>query len=172
MGAPARAHVQPGGSYWNPVRPPGPPGRRHWNPEEGSACLGSGELDARARSPLWRLRSCCHSLGCAWHPAGLPKESLPRVAELGTRREGLATERKLRTSTLGPQSPHPGTTMAYVGGGAATRPGPACERWWCHRRDWVSVPGLASELRTATLPSAARSSRAPERPAGWGSPSA
>lgn len=34
-------------------------------PKEGSACLGSGELDARARSPLWRLLSRCHSPGCA-----------------------------------------------------------------------------------------------------------
>lgn len=166
MGAPARAHVQPGGSYWNPTGPPGPPRRRHWSPEEGSACIGSGELDAGARSPLWRLRSRCHSPGCARHSAGLRKESLRRDSELGMRREGLATGRKLGTSTLGPQGPHPGTTLAYVGGGAAARPGPACERWWCHRRDWLSVPGLASELRTATLPSAARSARAPELPSG------
>lgn len=125
VGAPARVHVQPRGSYSNPTGPPGPLQRRHWNPEERSACLRSGELDAWARSPLWRLLSRCHSLGCAWHPAGLPKESLPRVAELGTRREGLVTGRKLGTSTLGPQGPHPGTTLAWKGGGVKEAPGRA-----------------------------------------------
>lgn len=103
------------------TRPPGPLQRCHWNPEERSASLGSGELDAWARLPLWRLLRRCHSLGCAWHPAGLPKESLPRVAELGTRREGLVTGRKLGTSTLGPQGPHPGTTLAWREGEAPGR---------------------------------------------------
>lgn len=103
------------------TRPPGLLQRCHWNPEERSASLGSGELDAWARLPLWRRLRRCHSLGCAWHPAGLPKESLPRVAELGTRREGLVTGRKLGTSTLGPQGPHPGTTLAWREGEAPGR---------------------------------------------------
>lgn len=174
MGAPARVHVQPRGSYSNPTGPPGPLQRRHWNPEERSACLRSGELDAWARSPLWRLLSRCHSLGCAWHPAGLPKESLPRVAELGTRREGLVTGRKLGTSTLGPQGPHPGTTLAWKGGGGerGARPGPACEHWWCHRRDWLAFQAWRPSSVLATPPSAARSAGVPERPAGWGSAAA
>lgn len=53
------------GSHWNPTGSPGPPQRSHWSSEEGSACRGSVELDSRARSPLRRLLSCCHSSGCA-----------------------------------------------------------------------------------------------------------
>lgn len=88
------------------------------------------------------------------------------------RREGLVTGRKLGTSTLGPQGPHPGTTLAWKGGGERRQAGPCLRTLVVSSPRLVSVPGLASELRTATPPSAARSAGVPERPVGWGSAAA
>lgn len=118
-----------------------------------------GKQDSRAHSPLRRLHSRCHSPGCAWHPAGLPKESLLRVAALGTRREDLATGRKLGTATLGPQGPHPGAALAYVGGRSGGQAGPCMQTLVVSSPGLNSVPGLASEPRMATPLCAARSAR-------------
>lgn len=77
----------------------------------------------------------------------------------------------VHTGSPGP-APRDNSGLEGGGGERGARPGPACEHWWCHRRDWLAFQAWRPSSVLATPPSAARSAGVPERPAGWGSAAA
>lgn len=108
VGAPAPAHVLPatGGrsparAFWASAAAPPEPGRGICLPPVG----GKG---APAGAPSSAPSGSCQSPGSAWHPAGLPEETLSGVAALLEGRGGFGgVWRKLGAPAAGPQGPHP-----------------------------------------------------------------
>lgn len=133
----------PGLAAGAPPGPSRPTQRRHLSPAAGSACLLLGAKAHGLEPPFSDSSGSCQSPGSAWHPAGLPEETLSGVAEL---LEGRGGSGKLRGSRGRPRPvPRARTpnSSSLRREGAAAGPGRACARTRCHPWGLVSAPGLA-----------------------------
>lgn len=143
VGAPARTHVLPGARRRGPARAFWATAAAPPEPGHGIGLPPIGGKGARGGYPCAAPSGSCQSPGSAWHPAGLPKESLPGVAAL---REGRGGSAEFRGSRGRPRPVPRARTPDNSGlgrGGAAAGQGRACVRSRCHPRGLVSAPGLA-----------------------------
>lgn len=143
MGAPARTHVLPGARRGGPARAFWATAAAPPEPGHGIGLPPIGGKGARGGYPCAAPSGSCQSPGSAWHPAELPKESLPGVAAL---REGRGGSAEFRGSRGRPRPVPRARTPDSSGlgrGGAAAGQGRACARSRCHPRGLVSAPGLA-----------------------------
>lgn len=143
VGAPVRAHVlpaagrrSPAGASWATAAAPPEPGR-------GTCVPPGGGESAPAGAPSSAPSGSCQSPGSAWHPVGLPEETLSGVAALLEGRGGLGEF----GGSQGRLRPVPRAHTPHSSGlrreGAAARSGCACAGTRCHPWRLVSAPGLA-----------------------------
>lgn len=150
MGAPARAHVLPGAgrgsparAFWANAAAPPEPGRGIGLPPLRGKGARAGLLPT---SPFSVLVSFCQSPGSAWHPAGLPKESLPGVSRFAEGGKGLGSWGQTRPI---PRARTPDSS-GLRWGGAVARPGRVCEGFVVSPRGLVSAPGLGPFLSSGS----------------------